>query len=121
MYEDAECIRNELERLVEDGTEVIVVLHSYGGVVGTEAVHESLGKKQRAAEGKKGGVIGLLYMCAFVLPEGVSIASAFGGQLPPYIVIEVSRVVPRSNDALVRSLRRLLVRAFKAHFLNDLL
>jgi len=45
---DAKFIRSELTKHIEDeGKNVIVVMHSYGGVVGTEAVHESLGKKAR--------------------------------------------------------------------------
>ena len=90
MYEDAECIRLELKRLIEDeGKDVIIVMHSYGGVVGTEAVHESFAKEIRGSKRLPGGVLHLLYMCAFVLPLGDSLGSAFGGKLPPFIVTEV--------------------------------
>ncbi len=65
-------------------------MHSYGGVVGTEAVDETLGAKQRQIKGLSGGVTQLLYLCAFLLSEGNSLGSAFGGQLPPFIKTEVS-------------------------------
>ena len=90
LPEDAACIKAELQKLVEEqGKDVIVVMHSYGGVVGTEAVHESFGKKHREAKGLIGGVIRLLYLCAFVLREGASLATALGG-LPPFIPVTVS-------------------------------
>lgn len=41
-------MRAQLDRLIEEeGRDVVMVLHSYGGVVGSEAVHASLGKSQR--------------------------------------------------------------------------
>lgn len=90
LYEDAKCIRSLLDELIEaQGKDVICVLHSYGGVVGTEAIHESLGKKIRQENGLKGGVLGILYMAAFILPLGASLGSAFGGSLPPFIQVEV--------------------------------
>lgn len=52
FHDDAECIRSLLNELVEtEGKDVICVLHSYGGVVGTEAIHELLGKKVRQNNG----------------------------------------------------------------------
>jgi pimeloyl-ACP methyl ester carboxylesterase len=97
MYEDAKCIRDELEKLVkQEGKEVVVVMHSYGGLVGTEAVHESLGKRVREADGLAGGVIGMVYMCAFLLPEGHSLWSTFGGTAPPIVTVHVSTIWTRT-------------------------
>lgn len=94
LPEDAACIKAELHKLVEEqGNDVIVVMHSYGGVVGTEAVHESFGNKYREGEGLTGGVIRLLYLCAFILKEGASLATALGG-LPPFIPVTVSNPSP---------------------------
>ena len=90
MYDDAALIRSELSKLVEgEGRNVIVVMHSYGGIVGTEAVDASLAKKPREEKGLPGGVLRLLYMTALLLPIGASLGSAVGGQLPPFIPIEV--------------------------------
>lgn len=92
LPDDAKCIRSELNKLIEEqGKDVIVTMHSYGGVVGTEAVHESLGRKFRESKNLPGGVVHLVYICAFVLPLGSSLGSALGGGLPPFIPIEVSR------------------------------
>eukprot|EP00243_Klebsormidium_subtile_P003659 TRINITY_DN17247_c0_g1_i1.p1 TRINITY_DN17247_c0_g1~~TRINITY_DN17247_c0_g1_i1.p1 ORF type:complete len:294 (-),score=59.56 TRINITY_DN17247_c0_g1_i1:401-1282(-) len=88
LYDDAAALRAELDRLIEkEGKDVLVVMHSYGGLVGTEAVHESLGKRARAAEGKAGGVLRLVFLCAFVVPEGASLLSALGGEMSPFVTI----------------------------------
>ena len=91
MYDDAKCIRSEIKNIVEDGgKDVILVLHSYGGIVGTEATDEAFGKTSRESRGLSGGVKQILYMCAFLLPLGDSLGSAFGGKLPPFITVYVS-------------------------------
>ena len=42
LPEDATCIKAELKKLIEDESkEVIVIMHSYGGIAGSEAVLES--------------------------------------------------------------------------------
>jgi len=60
------------------GKDVVVVMHSYGGIVG----------HYRRIGGLKGGVTRLLYMCAFVVPVGASLTGQLGGQLPPFIKVE---------------------------------
>jgi len=80
-----------LTRLIEgEGKEVIVILHSYGGIVGTQAVLEAFSKKARGAKNLSGGVIRLFYVAAFLLPMGASLEMAVGGELPPFIKVEVS-------------------------------
>jgi len=69
---DTAFIRNHVERLVNTGRTVVAIMHSYGGQVGTNALH-GLGANARA--GKPGGVAHLIYMCAFALPEGKSMMS----------------------------------------------
>lgn len=77
FFDDAHLIRGVIVDLVDQGKDVLVVAHSYGGQVISEAVHESLGKVSRAKEGKPGGVIGLFYICAFLVPEGTIGATWF--------------------------------------------
>ncbi|KAL1970746.1 hypothetical protein VTN77DRAFT_2580 [Rasamsonia byssochlamydoides] len=89
LMEDAETIRDELKKLVETEQKgVLVMAHSYGGVVTAQAVDREFAKKDREAKGLAGGVIHLVYMCAFMLPLGDSLGSAFGGGLPPLIPID---------------------------------
>jgi len=61
---------------------VIVVMHSYGGVVGTQAVLEEYGEKWRGERGGVGGVMALFWISAFILEKGESIFSMLGGGSP---------------------------------------
>jgi len=60
--EDSDYVReNILKVLDEDKKDVLVVMHSYGGIPGTNASH-GLGKEQRKAEGKQTGIVNLAYV-----------------------------------------------------------
>ena len=83
---DAEAIRRQIIDLIEpDGKDVVLVCHSYGGVPGGAAAY-GLSKVARAREGKKGGVIGLIYMCGFLITEGSSLLGTLGGKHAPCVV-----------------------------------
>ncbi|KAF2244383.1 alpha/beta-hydrolase [Trematosphaeria pertusa] len=68
---DTALIRSYVENLVQAGRDVVAIMHSYGGQVGTNALH-GLSAEIRSKEGKTGGITQLVYMCAFALPEGGS-------------------------------------------------
>ncbi|MCJ1385971.1 hypothetical protein MMC17_009096 [Xylographa soralifera] len=90
MFADAQVVRSQVIALVEQSREVIMLLHSYGGAVGTEAVN-GLSKGERTTNNLHGGVTNLIYMCGFMLQIGESVG---GASLP--------RPVPEpveSNDA----------------------
>lgn len=71
LTRDTENTRALAEKLVGQGLEVVAVLHSYGGQVGTNAFH-GLGSQARKPDGLRGGVTNLIYMTASALPEGMS-------------------------------------------------
>ena len=66
MFTDAQVTRDQVVSLLDKSREVIMLLHSYGGAVGTEAVKD-LSASERATRGLKGGVVHLIYMCGFML------------------------------------------------------
>lgn len=67
-HEDANALKDVIQPLIEQGREVIVLGHSYGGVVVSEG-SSGLGKQRN----KTGGVVHIIYCCAWVLGEGVSL------------------------------------------------
>ncbi|KAI1347151.1 Alpha/beta hydrolase fold-1 [Xylaria sp. FL0043] len=83
VSDDAAKVRSALTKLIDEGKEVVLVAHSYGGVVASNAV-EGLGIEQRAAKGLKGGVIIILYLAAFVIPANERLATALGGHRPDW-------------------------------------
>ncbi|KAF7527873.1 hypothetical protein G7054_g10319 [Neopestalotiopsis clavispora] len=56
LEDDALAVRSEIQRLVDQGRFVFVVMHSYGGLVGTEAVTQDLAADHRRMRGAEGGV-----------------------------------------------------------------
>lgn len=69
---EAEAIHGHVATLLDSGEDVLVVMHSYGGVPGTQGM-KGLSKDERRKAGKPGGVVGLVYLCAFMLWEGARI------------------------------------------------
>lgn len=76
--------------LVDEGKEVVVVMHSFGGVYGGGAV-QGLSKAEYSKTGKKGGVIALVYMAAACIPSGVSTLQlmGIGDELLPWVSLDV--------------------------------
>lgn len=81
--QDTANVRAIVKKLVDKQKEVVVVAHSYGGVPTSGAV-EGLGIKDLAADGKKGGVIMVLYMTSFAIPAGTSLEDGLGGVYPAW-------------------------------------
>lgn len=66
--EDISIIRNAITSHTEAGRDVAVVMHSFGGMAGSEAAC-GLGKKESETSGS---VIKLVYLAAFMMKEGAS-------------------------------------------------
>jgi pimeloyl-ACP methyl ester carboxylesterase len=78
-------LQESLFPLIEnEGKDVVIVMHSYGGVPGSAAA-KGLSKFRRTHEGKRGGVVGMIHISGFVLPGGASVADGQGGQLPEWV------------------------------------
>lgn len=104
--EDTAVVRKALESLiVSGGKTVIFVMHSYGGVAGTNAVH-GLEAAAREEKGEKGGIIHCLFITAFLVPKGNSLIGMFP-EAPPYLYPDVSHwtspIVVKGSDALADS------------------
>ncbi|KAF3025916.1 hypothetical protein E8E14_014904 [Neopestalotiopsis sp. 37M] len=67
MYDDAAFVAAHITKLADAGKDILVVMHSYGGVAGTQAA-QGLIKTERQKQGKPGGIVGLAYMTCLV-PE----------------------------------------------------
>ncbi|KAJ9325884.1 hypothetical protein DTO027B5_3912 [Paecilomyces variotii] len=66
---DAEAVRTEILKHLDAGKDVVVIAHSYGGLVMSEAV-KGLGKKARGDQGQNAGILKLIYMCAIASQDG---------------------------------------------------
>ena len=90
-YEDSECIQSELRKLIEDGSkEVIVIMHSYGGFVGSLACQESYGQKVRQSKGLSGGIIQLVFMAALIFSMDQPLLTLDNKGIHPSVEIRVT-------------------------------
>jgi len=88
LEDDVVSLRKVLTTLANDGKDIVVVGHSYGGVVAS-AASEGLIKHVRAESGKLGGIIKVVYLAAFALNKGQSLLGLLGGNYLPWMKVEV--------------------------------
>ena len=69
LYDDVAHVRFVLEKLIHREREIVLVLHSAGGFIGSHAI-EGLSATARQKQGLKGGVVRLAFLAAVLLPEG---------------------------------------------------
>ncbi|KAL0019851.1 hypothetical protein WJX79_008587 [Trebouxia sp. C0005] len=62
-------------------------MHSYGGCPGAAAA-QGLSAKDRAADGKTGGIIGLIFIAAFLLHQGDCVFNGVGGKWEPWHCVD---------------------------------
>lgn len=95
MIDDARRITDELVRLVDiQNKNVVIVAHSYGGIVATQAAEARFSKASRDSNGKEGGLIRIIYLAAPLVPVGASLSTPLGGVMPPFIHVDVSDLEP---------------------------
>ncbi|OJJ42272.1 hypothetical protein ASPZODRAFT_137365 [Penicilliopsis zonata CBS 506.65] len=101
LDDDIAAVRAELLKYIDEkGEEIILAAHSYGGVVASGAA-EGLTKNDYEGKGKRGGVVRIVYMAAFVAPKGASMKQLFGGEFPPSMRVEDDRVYAVGGADLV--------------------
>ena len=77
---DFEAVRNVCKNYIDNGLDVILAMHSYGGVAGSGGAKGL--RPQETSNGK--GIIALAYYAAFALDEGSSLVDAFGNGHAPW-------------------------------------
>ncbi|KAJ5498229.1 hypothetical protein N7453_007280 [Penicillium expansum] len=90
--EDVCQIRKQVEMAANAGQRVVVVVHSYGGIPGCEAIRD-LDWGTRQSQGQPGGVVHLFFCCSFIVPEGKSLISSFGGDDLPWFQVSDDRLI----------------------------
>lgn len=97
LQPDVSAVADALTALLDDGSDVVLVMHSYGGMVGTDAVGRVV--EQRSRDGGGGGktarIRRLVYVAAYVPLEGHTLGQTLDGAVreppppPDYLSFEV--------------------------------
>lgn len=70
---DIEAVRSAIVGQLDTGNDVVLVVHSYGGVCGSQALR-GLIKADRTAAGKATGVMALICIAAILIEEGEAVS-----------------------------------------------
>lgn len=89
MSDDVNEIVMVASKLLDEGKDVVLMTHSYGGIPGTQSL-EKLSRKTRRAAGKPGGVDRIIYMCSMILQPGTSNWEFFSTNFPDFLTVEAS-------------------------------
>ena len=86
---DATFVREQmLLPLIEEGKEILLVLHSYGGLPGSAAA-KNLSVSERRSKGLQGGIVGQVFAASLVAQSGESMLSSIGGEWLDFMVPNV--------------------------------
>jgi pimeloyl-ACP methyl ester carboxylesterase len=92
MEEDAEHIKTVTTKLADKGHEIILVMHSYGGICGTESTaHVSMAERQDS--GNPGGIVHLIYIGSPVPEIGGSVKTMMDDNMPHFMKLEVRKTL----------------------------
>lgn len=96
---DVEIIKAKVHELLAKGKDVVMVYHSYGGVPGSEALGEYMKELESGSKREgKGSVKRLVYVAAFLFPEGGSLMQGLGGKDLPWFQVNVYLPHPSSSS-----------------------
>jgi len=81
--DDVDAVRDSILTETTNRRDVVVVVHSYGGMVGSSAIKSLTKPKQDVGDNKSGHVIGLVMIATGFCKTGLSFLDGFGGAPPP--------------------------------------
>ncbi|KAK8100061.1 uncharacterized protein PG998_008550 [Apiospora kogelbergensis] len=81
LAEDVAAVQAVLQKLAGEGKKALVLGHSSGGLVGSNAI------------AGQDNVVGIIYLSAFMIPSGKALLDMLGGNPLPWMDIQGDRVV----------------------------
>jgi alpha-beta hydrolase superfamily lysophospholipase len=99
---DIDSLRSEvlLPLLDQEEKDVVILAHSYGGVVAGGAAY-GLDKYSRQKHAKMTGIIGLIYVVGNIVLEGESLVEGSGGAFPPFMKVD-QVTLPLNDDMTIK-------------------
>lgn len=79
LTEDSKAVADAIDSLTAAGEDVVVLMHSYGGVPGTEAVAAVCEKSNvQTAAHNRGKILKLVYLAGLMVPKGENLVMQYG-------------------------------------------
>ncbi|KAI0970006.1 Alpha/Beta hydrolase protein [Xylaria arbuscula] len=95
QWDEVTAIQEATTAHLDAGRDVVLVLHSYGGWPGSRAV-KSLDKEARTKAGKATGIIEVVFLAAFLLPDNAPMANY--SYLPPWLTVKDGCRIPNETS-----------------------
>ncbi|KAJ5578508.1 uncharacterized protein N7459_007472 [Penicillium hispanicum] len=103
MQDDAAYFSEVITNLANEGKEIVLLPHSYGGVVANESA-KGLLKSDRLANGQPGGIIRIVFISSVVPPEGLSTADlAVDLSLDEFITVDGDYMIMKIGDEAIKA------------------
>ncbi|KIW95637.1 uncharacterized protein Z519_04222 [Cladophialophora bantiana CBS 173.52] len=99
LSDDTEFFSNIIGKIADQGKDIIVLGHSYGGLVASESA-KGHSKVERCARGQKGGITRIVFLAAIVLQEGQSLVGHQGKPPPSIVKTDENGFMRLANPAL---------------------
>lgn len=80
---DVELVQKTVQQYLDEGKDVVLVMHSYGGTVGQQAAG--------FLKESKGKLVSMVWLCAFALQAGQTLMGMLGGNPLPWFIVKVQR------------------------------
>ncbi|KAL2818673.1 hypothetical protein BJX63DRAFT_59646 [Aspergillus granulosus] len=88
MTDDAAAIQAVTSKLADAGHRIVLVMHSYGGIPGTQSAKD-LSWETRQQTWKPGGIVALVYLAAYLVKEGMGVQNqSWRDDIPNFLTIK---------------------------------
>ena len=96
---DTQALRENIliPLVIEQRKDIVVFCHSYAGFPSSGAIG-GLSKAERLSKGLPGGIIGLIYLTAFIPPAGKTLLQMIGGDFAPWQEVNVRFLLPPKHS-----------------------
>ena len=94
LADDSEFFHHKASLLADQGKDVVLLPHSYGGLVASECV-KGLSRAEREEASKQGCVSKIVFLTSVIPAVGESLQSLMGTLLPEFIKVDVCPPIPR--------------------------
>lgn len=84
LEDDIAAVRKAIIELAQDGHTIIVLAHSWGGFIASEAISPNMYFPAASTSKSEGGIVHLIYLSAWMLEPGTSVMDQFAKSSVPH-------------------------------------
>ncbi|CCC14254.1 hypothetical protein SMACR_08766 [Sordaria macrospora] len=90
FYTDSAFVRSSVTQMISEGRRLAILMHSYGGQVGSNALHDLHPQEPSTSTDSRGGITHLIYIAAAMLFPGTLMSRPYGDSKPNVALVSPS-------------------------------